>query len=228
MQKHPHSVRSFDAEINDLNQRILTMARACKKQLAAMKKALTEHDAAAGRKIAQNDESINALHHEIEAAAIKMLTRRQPVAQDLRHVLTVMKISRELERIGDYVGNVSRRVADLARGTFKEPEHMLVDMAGIADGMLERTIEAFLDFDVEEALAVWQMDDDIDGIYAALVRLVQKEMTTNSDSIPEGTEVNFMARCLERIGDHIINMAEEVYFMATGKNFTPSLLPARS
>lgn len=220
MDQQPHSVRSYDEEINDLNQRVNTMAAACRRQITEMKQALAGHDGGTGREVAARDDSINALHEGIETAAVSVLARRQPLARDLRYVLTVMKISRELERIGDYAANVARRVENLSETTFVKPEHLLIDMAETVESMLGKAVEAFLEFDVETAVAVWRMDDEVDAAYASLLKLVQEEMTADTETIQEGTQLNFMARCLERIGDHVINMTEEIYYMATGENFS--------
>ena len=220
MQNKPHSVRSFDKEMKGLNQHLITMATACSKQLVGMKQALTCLDGDIGRDVAAKDESINKLHREIEEMVIRILARRQPLAQDLRHVITVMKISRELERIGDYVANVAKRVNALSKKTFQSPEHMLIEMADTADTMLLKVIDAFLQFDVDTAISVWNMDDKMDSAYASIIVLVQQEMASDKKRITEGTQLNYMARCLERIGDHIINMVEEIFFMTTGQNFS--------
>ncbi len=225
MDNQPHSVRSYDEEINGLNLLIITMATACSKQLVEMKQALASRDGIIGRNVAAKDDPINELHQEIENTVIKILARRQPMAQDLRHVLTVMKISRELERIGDYAANVAKRVDSLSSNTFEAPERMLIEMAETADSMLGKAIEAFLHFDVDTALSVWNMDDEMDAAYASIIKLVQQEMTSDKERITEGTQLNYMARCLERIGDHIINMTEEIYFMTTGKNFSSHVAP---
>ncbi len=91
--------------------------------------------------------------------------------------------------------------------------------------MLGKAIEAFLHFDVDTALSVWHMDDEMDAAYASIIKLVHQEMTSDKERITEGTQLNYMARCLERIGDHIINMTEEIYFMTTGKNFSSHVAP---
>ena len=220
MDNQRHSVRSYDEELKGLNQLVITMATACSKQLMEMKQALASRDDKIGKDIVAKDEFINELHQEIENTAIKILARRQPLAQDLRHVLTVIKISRELERIGDYAANVAKRVGHLSKNTYEAPERMLIVMAETADIMLGKAIEAFLHFDVDTSLSVWNMDDEIDTAYASILKLVQEEMASDKKRITEGTQLNYMARCLERIGDHIINMAEEIYFMTTGKNFS--------
>ena len=225
MHNQPHSVRSYDEEIKGLNLLVITMATACSKQLMEMKQALASRDGIIGRDVAAKDEHINELHQKIENMAIRILARRQPLAQDLRHVLTVMKISRELERIGDYAANVAKRVDSLSRNTFEAPERMLIEMAETANRMLGKAIEAFLHFDVDTALSVWHMDDEIDADYASIIKLVQLEMTSDKERITEGTQLNYMARCLERCGDHIINMTEEIYFMTTGKNFSSHVAP---
>ncbi len=220
MDKQPHIVKSFENEIDTLNETIATMATACCDQMAAMKKALLNGDPHIADKVVTGDWYINDLQLKIEQSAVQILARRQPLAQDLRHILTAMKISHELERIGDYAANVAKQWALLSKTPSAGSMKMIIEMVDVAGDMLRESIDAFLNFNIQKAMDVWHQDDKIDAIYASLMLFVKSEMAGGGESIECGTQLISMARCCERTGDHITNIAEEIFYMATGDNFS--------
>ena len=151
--------------------------------MTAMKKALLNGDTHMADKVVTGDCHINDLQLKIEQAAVQMLARRQPLAQDLRLILTAMKISHELERIGDYAANVAKQLALFSKTPPADAMKMIMDMVDVAVDMLKGAIDAFLDFNIQKAMAVWRQDDEINAIYASLMILVKNGMAAGKESI---------------------------------------------
>lgn len=215
MQKH--IVKAFDAEIDDLNKKVTAMGKACEEQIVKAVNALGSMDTALAQSVVKQDKVINQLQRGIEERSVSLLTRRHPLAGDLRHLLSVMKIASELERIGDYAANMAKRILALSLSPGQEPIDLIVDMADISRTMIHDVMDAFLNMDVEKAVKVWQTDNLIDRKFARMMAMVRKQMQEKTDQIDDGTQFIFMGRCCERIGDHITNIAEDVYYMATGQ-----------
>lgn len=217
-----HIVRSFDTEIEGLKKKIIALAKNCEQQLSMAIDAFTAMDTDLAKTVVEQDGQINSLQRDIEEEAVRFLARRQPIAVDLRQLLSVMKIAGELERIADYAANFSKRVSRLKTSPSQEPSDLIIEMAKVCQLMIHDAMDAFLKLDVEKAKAVWHKDDDIDAMFAKMVTLVQQQMQETSE-IEDGTGLIFMGRCCERIGDHITNMAEDIYFIKTGKNYFEGL-----
>ena len=222
---HSHIVKAFDSEIEGLKKKILLLAKNCEQQLSKSIDAFNAMDIDLAKAVVARDEEINRLQRDIEEEAVSFLARRQPIAVDLRHLLSVMKIAGELERIADYAANFSKRVSRLNSPASQEPSDLIIEMAKICQVMIHDAMEAFLTLDVEKAKLVWHTDDQIDTMFAKMVTLVQQQMQENTFGIQDGTGLIFMGRCCERIGDHITNMAENIYFIKTGKNYFGDAFP---
>lgn len=218
-----HIVKAFDAEVENLNKKIIAMAKSCEGQLSRATKAFSKLDTDLAEKVIKKDDHINRLQREIEDNSVQLLAKRQPMAADLRHLLSVMKIASELERIGDYAANVAKRVTKLTDISFKEPVDLIVEMANICSRMINDAIDAFLDFDIEKSVAIWHRDDEIDEKFAGMMILARQRMQDKKDDIEDCTQLIFMGKCCERIGDHITNIAEDIYYMATGENYVGML-----
>jgi len=215
-----HIVKAFDGEIDNLDNKITTLAKRCGKQLAGATKALNNLDISLAKNVIKEDAQINSLQREIEDEVVKFIAKRQPMAVDLRHLLSVMKIASELERIGDYAANVAKRVLHLtSSSSSREAIDLILEMARTCQVMILDVKEAFSLLDTQKAVAVWQMDDEIDSKFARLMSLVRTQMQENKDAVGDGTQLIFMGRCCERIGDHITNIAENIYFISTGQNY---------
>lgn len=214
----PHIVKAFDAEIHNFNEKITTMAKACEEQLSLAAKAFDSMDVDLVAKIVKSDTSINRSQIDIEESLVRILARRQPMAGDLKYLLSVIKIASELERIGDYAANIAKRVKRLPNAPSREPANLISEMAGICLIMIRDVMVAFLAQDVEKAAAVWQKDNDVDRKFARMMTMVRTRMQEDKDAIDESTQLIFIARCYERIGDHITNIAENIQYMSLGPN----------
>ncbi len=213
-----HIVKAFDHEMAGLKKKILDLAKECERQISRAIDAFTTLDTDLAEAVVAQDENINRLQREIEEEAVSFLARRQPMAVDLRQLLSVMKIASELERIADYAANLSKRVTWLHAPPVAEAADLIIEMAKTCQVMVHEVMEAFLTLDVEKAKQVWHKDDRIDTMFAKMVTTVQHQMQDRDLDVKDGTALIFMGRCCERIGDHITNIAETVYFINTGDN----------
>lgn len=214
-----HIVKAFDAEIEGLKKKIMALAKSCEQQLSKAIDAFTAMDSDLAKAVVLEDENINILQKDIEEEAVSFLARRQPIAIDLRQLLSVMKIASELERIADYAANFSKRVYKMKTPPSEEPSNLIIEMAKTCQQMIHDAMDAFLSLDVEKAKTVWQTDDNIDTMFSQMVEMVQGQMENKTADINDGTGLIYMGRCCERIGDHITNVAEDIYFIVTGANY---------
>lgn len=214
-----HIVKSFDEQINTLKEKIKLTSEACGKQLAGSSEAVQQFDTELAKAVIAKDDDINRLQREIEEESVRIIALRQPMATDLRFLLACMKIASELERIADYAANISKRVGELKQTPDKEPVGIIVEMIGLCSGMLNEVIDAFLTSQVDKAAAVWHKDDDVDRKFARMMTLLRNWTQDGGKGVEDITQLMFMGRCCERIGDHITNIAEDTYYMATGRNY---------
>lgn len=214
-----HIVKSFDIEITQLKESITAMAKKCENQLEKAVQALKIMDNDLALKVVNNDTEVNELQRQIEEKAISFLARRQPMAVDLRQLLGVMKIASKLERIGDYAANVAKGIPKLSKTPSQAPKDLIISMANTGRIMLHDSVMSFLMLDIDKAVEVWERDDKIDKDYITMMTLLHQDMKNKTSRMEDCTQLIFMGRCCERIGDHITNIAEDIYFIISGKKF---------
>ncbi len=214
-----HIVKSYDEELALLKAKMTTMAKTVEAQLNKAVQALGGRDVFLARTIVRDDEKVNELQRELETQTVKLLALRQPMARDLRAVIAGLKTASDLERIGDYAANIALHVRDLSNVSLERPLGLLIRMGETATGMLQDVVEAYQKMDVRKAIEVWHRDDEIDGIYADLLRELRDCMTRDAQNVKVYTGLIFVARCCERIGDHVTNVAENVYFVEEGEPY---------
>ena len=203
-----HLVKSYDQELNKLRNLMTEMGGIVENQVALAAEAILHRDAAAATRAVEEDPKADALEREIEAFAIRLLALRQPVASDLRHIVAALKITGDIERIGDYAANVAKRSIVLSQ--FAAPFSLagLAHMATLVQGQLKSIIDALGDNDAEKAVEVWRSDQVVDDIYNAIFRELITYMMEDPRNITPCTHLLFIAKNLERIGDHATNIAE--------------------
>jgi|SRR5882672_1029975 len=212
-----HTVRSYDDELKALDQTITRMGDLAEVQLQSAIQALVRRDGEIGHQVVQADARIDDLEHQVSALAVRLLALRQPVAQDLREVVAALKISSDLERIGDYAANIGKRVIALAQtAPFKLPAG-IPRMGWLAQKIIKDVLGAYNDRDAEKALAAWQSDEEVDETYSGLFRELLTHMMEDPRNIGACTHMLFIAKNIERIGDHATNIAETVYYMVVGE-----------
>lgn len=212
-----HIVRSYDEELEHLNNSIIEMGGLTEVQIESAIQALVARDPDLAYRIIEDDDRIDALNYEIDNQAMRMLALRQPMALDLRNVVAALKISAELERIADYGTNMARRAIPLAESSPIRPIHVIPRMGHLVMTMLKNALDAYVSHDAEKAVSVWHADEEVDEIYVSLFRELLTYMMEDARRITPCTHVLFIAKNIERIGDHVTNICETIYFLVHGQ-----------
>jgi phosphate transport system protein len=211
-----HTVKAFDDDITRLRGMVAEMGGLAEVAITQAMDALVRHDESLADEVVERDAKINALNGEIDKLSIRVLALRAPMADDLREVVATLKIAGELERIGDYAKNIAKRVGAIeGRKTF-EPLTLLPAMAEIAATMVHDVLTAYAARDPVLAGEVMERDHKVDAFYDSIFRNLLSHMMENPASITSAAQLLFVARNLERIGDHATNIAEMVHYAATG------------
>lgn len=213
-----HTVKSFDEDIAQLRAIITRMGGLCELQISAAVEALVTRNVDAARQVVADDKRIDALEAEAEALAVRIIALRAPLAGDLREIVAAMKIAGVLERIGDYAKNIAKRASALAQAPPIEPVVIVPEMARAAIAMIRDVLDAFVDRDVALARAVYERDQQVDDFYNSLFRSLLTFMMENPHYITPSTHLLFVAKNLERIGDHATSIGEMVCFAVTGEH----------
>lgn len=212
-----HTIKAFDDELDRLRGTIAEMGGLAEAAIQASMRALIERDGDAAARVVEQDKRIDELEAEVERAAVQIIALRAPMADDLREVVAALKIAGVVERIGDYAKNIAKRVPVIEGSGKVEPIALLPEMARIAAEMVHNVLDAFAARDAEKAVAVCARDRSLDDFYNSLFRTLLTFMMENPHNITPATHLLFIAKNLERIGDHATNVAEMVYFAATGQ-----------
>jgi phosphate transport system protein len=213
-----HVVKSYDLELKRLRSMITQMGGIVESQVALAAEAIMHRDAGAAVRAVEEDPKVDALEREVETFVIRLLALRQPVAGDLRQIVAALKITGDLERIGDYAANVAKRSIVLAEFTLPYSLAGLAHMAQLVQQQLKSIIDAFGDSDADKAMEVWRSDQVVDDIYNAIFRELITYMMEDPRNITPCTHLLFIAKNLERIGDHATNVAETVYYAEKGES----------
>ncbi len=212
-----HLVKSFDQQLKRLRNFLTEMGGIVENQVALAAEAILDRDASAATRAVEADPKVDALEREAEQFVIGLLALRQPMAGDLRQIVAALKISSELERIGDYAANVAKRSIVLAQFSLPVLLAGLANMARLVQEQLKTIIDAIGDGDTEKAVSVWRSDEIVDDLYNAIFRELITYMMEDPRNITPCTHLLFIAKNLERMGDHATNIAEMVYYTVTGE-----------
>jgi len=212
-----HTLKAFDEDLDQLRAGIAEMGGLVEAAIARSMQALIQRDGAAARRVIEDDPRIDALEAEVERQAVQIIALRAPMADDLREVVAALKIAGVVERIGDYAKNIAKRVHIIENVPDLEPLSLLPEMARIAAEMVHDVLDAFSARDADKAIAVCERDRAVDDFYNSIFRILLTFMMESPNNITPATHLLFIAKNLERIGDHATNIAEMVYFAATGR-----------
>jgi phosphate transport system protein len=215
-----HIVKSYDQELKRLQGMVVEMGGMVENQVSLACAAMLNRDREAAARAMEAEERVDAREREIEQEVVKMLALRQPVAQDLRHIVAALKATGDLERIGDYAANVAKRSLVLEQFNMRAAGAGLANMSRLVQENLKRVIDAMGSDDVERAYQVWSSDEAIDDIYDGLFRELITYMMEDPRNITPCTHLLFVAKNLERIGDHATNIAENIHYAVTGSALT--------
>ena len=212
-----HIVKSYDEELNQLRNRIAEMGGLAETQLAGALEALIHLDTAHADRIVAGDLKVDALEEEVDEAAIALLALRQPMADDLREVVAALKIAHVLERIADYAANVAKRITALSQVPPVEPLRSIPRMGRLVGRMIKDVLDSYGTRDADKAIEVWQRDAEVDALYDSLFRELLTYMMEDPRNITPCTHLLFVAKNIERMGDHTTNIAEIIYFLVHGR-----------
>ncbi|MGO4523927.1 phosphate signaling complex protein PhoU [Microvirga sp. 2MCAF35] len=213
-----HIVSSYDNDLQGLRQRISEMGGIAEKMLVDSIVALVRHDKTLAQVVVASDKRLDVLQREVEENAILTIARRQPLAVDLRETISAIRISGDVERIGDMAKNIGKRA--LAIGDDFQPQKIVVGLQHMSDlvlGQLKDVLDAYAQKDTAKALDVWKRDGAIDALYTSLFRELLTYMMEDPRNISFCTHLLFCAKNIERIGDHTTNIAETVHYLVTGE-----------
>src|SRR5262244_588083 len=211
-----HTVKSFDDELKRLNQVIGQMGGLVEMQLQAAVEALVKRDADAAGKVVRDDAKIDELELQSSQLVVRLLALRQPMAVDLRQIVSALKISSDLERIGDYAANVAKRAIALSQAPAVKPLYTIPRMAKLVQQIIKDVLDAFVERDAVKAVAAWQRDEEVDEMYTSLFRELLTYMMEDQRNIGPCIHLLFIAKNIERMGDHATNVAEAIHYLVHG------------
>lgn len=215
-----HTVKAFDNEISQLRALISEMGGLAEVAIGDAIEALIKHDEELAAKVMAGDAKIDALEAEVDSLAIRIIALRSPMADDLRDVVAALKIGGVVERIGDYAKNIAKRVGEIELQKNFEPLTLIPVMGEIAQGMVRDVLNAYAARDEHLAINVIERDEKLDNLYNSIFRNLVATMMESPSTISSAAQLLFVARNLERIGDHATNVAEMTHYAATGSYLT--------
>jgi len=218
-----HIVRAYDQELKQLNELIGRMGGLAEAQIDTAIRAVSERNVELAAEVAANDARVDRMETEINKLALRMLALRQPMAIDLRYILSALRIASDLERIADHAENMCRRAKDIAEESLGPAVTGIQRLGKLVLAMLKDVLDASLADDVDKAVEVWKRDNEVDELYGSLFREYLTYMMENPRNIGACTTLLFVAKNVERIGDHITNIAETVYFRVKAQPLKDSL-----
>tara|TARA_R110002167_G_scaffold170702_1_gene368606 strand:+ start:246 stop:1010 length:765 start_codon:yes stop_codon:yes gene_type:complete len=211
-----HIVKSYDDELQRLGALIVRMGGLAESQLASAIQSVVQRNSDLAQQVIEADLQVDNLEDSIGNFTTRLFALRQPMAVDLRFILASLKISADIERIGDYAKNVAKRAIVLNQHPQAEVVHGVRRMGTIVQGMIKEVLDAYIERDLPMAMAVWQRDHEVDQLYNSLFRELLTYMMEDPRTITAGTHLMFMAKNIERIGDLTTNVAENVYYIVKG------------
>ncbi len=212
-----HTVKAFDVELAGLDAIVARMGGLTEKMLGQAVDALERRDPMLAERTVDVDPTIDKMERDLQDSAITMVAKRQPMASDLRHIMTVLKVGSDLERIGDLAKNIAKRAQAISDETY--PKSLLMgvkNMSEMALHQLKTVLDAFANRDAAEALKVWHNDERLDAMYNSIFRELLTYMMEDPRDIGLCAHLLFAAKNIERIGDHTTNIAENIHYLVHG------------
>jgi phosphate transport system protein len=212
-----HIVKSYDQELQTLDRKVAQMGGLVERLLGQAFDALEKRDPQLAEATSASDAAVDALERELQEQTILMIAKRQPLAHDLRQVMTALKIAGDLERTGDLAKNIAKRALAVSGENHPKPLMTgLKHMVELAMSQLKDVLDSYAERDPEKAVAVWRRDERIDAMYNSLFRELLTYMMEDPRNIGVCTHLLFAAKNIERIGDHTTNIAENIYYLVHG------------
>jgi phosphate transport system protein len=215
-----HIAKGYDDELRKLNNTIAEMGGLAESQLGSAIDAVVTRDSEAAARVVEGDAKVDQLQRDLDNLALRLLALRQPVARDLREIFAALKVGSDLERICDYAANVAKRTIALNQTPPVRPVYALPRMARLAQLLVKDVLDAYVERDADKAYSVWGRDAELDEMYSGLFRELLTYMMEDPRYISACTHLLFMAKNIERIGDHATNIAEDLYYLVHGTPLT--------
>lgn len=224
MEQDKHIVKSYDDEMKEINNNILDIGSLVESQLKRALNALKNQDTALAEKVIEDDNIIDEKFRQLDQNLVLILGKRQPMASDLRTIFSAIKMNKDLERLGDHATNIAKRTSMIDLVLPEKPVRDILRMGEHVQIMIGKVIQSFVNFSAEEAKAVWNMDEEIDDEYLGILRQLLTYMMEEPKRISACTNLLYMVKDLERVGDYVQNIAEDIYYAVSGEplyNDTP-------
>jgi phosphate transport system protein len=215
-----HIVKSFAQELRHLSNLVTQMGGVAESQVEASIQAVMRRDADLASQVMRADHRVDEYERAIDAETLRLLALRQPMASDLREIVSALRISADIERIGDYAANIAKRSIALSQVPAVRPAAGIPRMGRLVQEIMKDVLDSYIDRDVEKAVAARRRDEDLDDLYTSLFREVLTYMMEDPRTITPCTHLLFIAKNLERIGDHATNIAETIHFLVVGQPLT--------
>ena len=211
-----HIVKAFDQDLKHIDAVIAQMGGLVEAQLADAIETMTRRDVERAERIIANDAQVDALEKDLDRGIVKMIALRQPMADDLRMLIVALKIGSAIERIGDYARNIAKRTLTLAQVPSMPAAQTVARLGQLVQRMLKNALDAYLSRDADKAEDIRRSDREVDAMYTSLVRELLTYMMEDPRNITSCTQLMFAAKNIERIGDHITTIAENVIYLVRG------------
>ncbi|MEK5441828.1 phosphate signaling complex protein PhoU [Fredinandcohnia sp. FSL W7-1320] len=208
---------TLDKDLDRLKELLVEMVNLSKTAVEKSVQSLAHQDIKLAEQIIQDDQKINELEEQIDNIIIQLIAQQQPVASDLRAIIAGLKISSDIERIGDLAVNIAKSIIHIGDGPLIKPIVDIPKMAEKALDMLNNVIKAYIEKDINLAIQTAKADDEVDELYGKIIKELLKLMPNNPNSINQITQLAFISRHFERVADHTTNMAEHIIYMVKAK-----------
>lgn len=210
---------NFQEQLDEIKSQLLELGSLAQISVDEAITALKNQDVDKALEIIDNDYKINRLEEEINERAIWLIAKEQPLATDLRRLISALKITTDVERVGDLAVNIAKSIIRIGDKPFVKPIEEIPALAEKANNMLREVLASFYDEDVNQAMAVADADDEIDNMYGRLVKELLELMTKYPENVSQIQQLSFICRYIERIGDHCTNISESVIYVVKGKRY---------
>lgn len=207
----------FETKLTELKNQVVRMSEMANSALNQAIQALDSHDENIAQNVIDHDKQINALEDEINNYAIWLIAKEQPVAKDLRFLITTLKVTNDIERIGDLAVNIAKSVKIISKEKTSADKENFFVMTEMVQNMVTAMTEAYTSENIEKAYQIAEMDDQVDQIYEDTIGKILAYMALNQHEIKGVTQLAFICRYLERVGDHVTNICENIIYLVKGK-----------
>ena len=212
-----HIVSAFDKDLTDLNHMVSRLGGLAERQLDAAVQALETRNTDNIDAIIAADKELDALEIELNERAIEVIARRSPMAKDLRHIVVALRVAANLERIGDYAKNIAKRSRVIIEQEVNIGDSVSVlRMSELVQQMINKVLDAYTTGDADLAMEVWESDMDVDQLHTSLFREILQQISQDPAHVSSSSQLLFVAKNIERIGDYATGIAEQIYFVKHG------------